>query len=210
MSTSGGGTLNVVLYLVALVPALQAGALLSGRRWAAPTPAAGLLWLLIAATSVLQIPFPELLRGLRRDPELIRRHGQYWRLLTSVAVQDGGVSGTVINLIALAIVLIFAGRLWRPAGLVLVLLLSQLTFDLLAVFLSSDVGAGNSGATLGLATSMIGAGLWGPARPGIAIRALVVAAAGVLLLAIGDLHGSAVLAGMPIGMLVAASGRREP
>ncbi len=50
--------------------------------------------------------------SLRRDPDLIRHHGQVWRVLTSVLVQDGGRGGTTFNLVTLAVVGIFASEVW--------------------------------------------------------------------------------------------------
>jgi membrane associated rhomboid family serine protease len=207
MNTSGGGTLNASLYCLAVVMALQVAHLLNGGGRPRLVPGAVAVWGCVAVPSLLQIPFPGLELALRRDPELIRHHAQIWRLLTSVVVQDGGVVSTVINLALLAITLLFTGPLWGSARLILVFMLSQLTFDVLMTFLSSDLGAGNSGATFGSATSVLGlAVLYGVLSPAVRVRAVVVLVDGVILLASNDGHGTTVLAGILIGALVAGAG----
>jgi membrane associated rhomboid family serine protease len=210
MSTSGGGTVNAVLYVVMVGLTVQLGMLLLAGRRVRPWPRSQLiltgagLWLLVAVPSVLQNPFPALLTSLRRDPELIRHHGQYWRILTSVAVQDGGVPGTVWNLAILAVVVVVAVQVWGPLRTAIVFLVAQLLFNTLAVFLSSDLGAGNSGATFGLACSMAGLGLLRRRNRAVLPRALGVLGIGVALLVIGDAHGIAVLGGVLIGLLATA------
>jgi hypothetical protein len=62
------------------------------------------LWLVVAIPSMPQFVFPPLLRALEREPNQIEHHGQVWRVLTYVVVQDGGVVGTVSNLVLLAVV----------------------------------------------------------------------------------------------------------
>ncbi len=68
-----------------------------------------LIWFAVAVPSLLQIWFPGLETAWRRDPDAVRLHGQAWRLLTSVLVQDSGIGGTVFNLIILAATVVFAG-----------------------------------------------------------------------------------------------------
>jgi Rhomboid family len=210
MSTSGGGTPNAVLYVVMLGLSVQVGLILiagtAARRWSrSRLIATGVaLWLLVAVPSVLQNPFPGLLTSFRRDPELIRHHGQFWRILTSVAVQDGGVPGTVWNLAILAVVVVVAVQVWGPLRTATLFLLAQLLFNTLAAFLSSDLGAGNSGATFGLACSMVGLGLLRHRNRAVLPRALGVLAIGVALLVMGDAHGIAVLGGVLIGLLATA------
>ena len=54
-----------------------------------------------AATSVLGLVVPAVLDALERTPDGL--HGQWWRLVTALFVQDGGVLGTVSNLAFLAL-----------------------------------------------------------------------------------------------------------
>lgn len=199
MSTSGGGLLNALLYVVVLVLGVRVGVRwLPAQRRRAGLVVAVAVWLVVAVPSLLQIPFPALLTHLERDPALVRR-GQVWRVLTGLVVQDGGIGGTVFNLVALAVVALVAGQLWGR-GLPLVFLATHLGFAVPAVFVSDDVGAGNSGATFGLAASMAGWALVGPHRErGDLARLAGILGAGVVLLALRDAHGIPVLAGPAIG-----------
>ena len=54
-----------------------------------------------AANSVLGLVVPAVLDALERTPDGL--HGQWWRLVTALFVQDGGVLGTVSNLAFLAL-----------------------------------------------------------------------------------------------------------
>ena len=157
------------------------------------------VWLPVAVMSVLQGFVPALEHGLRRDPFLINTQGQWWRIFTSALVQDGGFAGTVFNLVALAVVAVVAVRMWGTAHMLVVLVCSQLIFNLLCTFVFPEVGAGNSGATLALATSVIGLVIvLDPQRRDIVLAAAVLAV-GVILLAMHDAHGEAVVIGLVIG-----------
>jgi hypothetical protein len=203
MRTDGGGTLNAMLYGAVLVLALPVGvALISPREPRPSWPAAG-LWLVVAVPSVLQFRCPAVLTALRRDPDLIRRHHQYWRLLTSFAVQDGGVAGTVFNLAVLAAVATVAVALWGPGRAVLLFVLGQLVFDVAATYLSVNQGAGNSGADFAVVAAMVGLGLRYRPERAVLARAAGVVAGGVLLLVLNDAHGIPVLGGLLLGPLVA-------
>jgi hypothetical protein len=108
VSTSGGGSLNGLLYVVMLACAVRGGRELLGpdveRSLRVPVLGSTVLWLTVAVPSLLQIAFGDLLGALERDPELIRHHDQWWRLVTSSVVQDGGIAGTLFNLAVLAVV----------------------------------------------------------------------------------------------------------
>ena len=89
MTTSGGGWTSAVLFAVVLVLATLLGSTRIGEvRLTRPPRTAVVLWLLIAVPSLLQIVVPAVLDALERDPTQIRDH-QWWRIVTSVAVQDG-------------------------------------------------------------------------------------------------------------------------
>ncbi|MDN5858268.1 MAG: hypothetical protein L0H84_06560, partial [Pseudonocardia sp.] len=106
MDTSGDGVVNGLLYAVLLVAALALAPRLPRlpRRRDRPVPAAAVtLWLLVAVPSILGLVFPRVYTALYRDPALILEQGQWWRVVTSVGVQDGGLRGAVFNLVALAV-----------------------------------------------------------------------------------------------------------
>jgi hypothetical protein len=218
MSSSGGGTVNAVLYVIVLACAVRSGAVLLGRDLARvlrrPPVAAVALWLIVAVPSLLQLAVPGLLRALERDPDQIRQHGQWWRLVTSVVVQDGGVAGTVFNLVILAIVAVVAIGAWGSARGLIIFAVGAVGFDLATTFAWPSVGAGNSAATFTLAASVTGLAAVKVREPAVVLLAAVTAGCGIFLLALGDAHGSAVAGGLVIGALTAAisppgSGRRD-
>lgn len=206
MSTSGTGTANAVLYAIMLVCAIQAGSLVLRKHLGQllrhpPVPAVA-LWLAVAIPSVLQVPFPGLLHWLARDPELISGHGQWWRLFTSVLVQDGGIAGTIFNLVALAVIAVLAVQAWGGTRALLIFAVAAVAFNLAATFAWPSAGAGNSGATFALATSVTVLAVM--VRPGreAALLAALTAGCGIALLALQDAHGEAVLGGLVIGALI--------
>jgi membrane associated rhomboid family serine protease len=210
MSTSGGSWVNALLLLLTVVLAVQIAVLLLDGRRPRVTATACTLWLVVAVPSVLQHWFPALLRGLRRDPDLIRQHGQIWRVLTSVVVQDGGGSAIGFNLVALAVVAVLAADVWGAVLMPVIFLFSQLVFGVVFTFAFPTVGAGNSGATLGLAASLAGLGVLTRREKALRGRGLGVLGVGVALLVIGDGHGIAVLGGLVIGVILASAGRPTP
>ena len=211
MSTSGGGAVNALLYVVVLALGLQVavGRLHGLRPERGGLVSAALVWLVVAVPSLLQFRFPALLTHLERDPALVR-DGQWWRILTGLVVQDGGGGGTVFNLAVLAVVAVLAGQVWGPLGLPVVFLLAHLAFAVPAALLSSDVGAGNSGATFGLATTLVGAALARRPTRAETARAAGVLLAGVVLVVLLDAHGIPVLAGPVIGVAGATAVDRRP
>ena len=62
-----------------------------------------------AAVSVAGLVAEPVLVALRRDAVALS-DGQLWRLLTALLVQDGGVPGTVFNLLGLVLVGVAAER----------------------------------------------------------------------------------------------------
>src|SRR6266545_5668463 len=140
MSTSGSGTVNAALYAIVLVCAVRAAIVVldgePGRLMRRPPVAAVALWLAVAIPSLLQAPFPGMLHSLGRDPDLIRGHRQWWRLVTSVLVQDGGVAGTGFNLTVLALIGVLAVRIWGSTRSLIIFAVAAIAFNLAATFLS--------------------------------------------------------------------------
>ena len=208
MSSSGGGTVNAVLYVIVLACAVRAGAILLGGDIARvpqrPPVAAVALWLIVAIPSLLQFAFPGLLPALERDPDQIRHHGQWWRLVTSAAVQDGGIAGTVFNLVILAIVAVVALRAWGSVRGLIIFAVGVVGFNLATTFAWPSVGAGNSAATFTLAASVTGLAAVKVRARVVAVVGALTAGCGIFLLALGDAHGSAVIGGLVIGVLAGA------
>lgn len=203
MSTSGGTILNAVLYMAMLLLCIMIAKGLVGRETLVLSKPAVGLWLLVAIPSLLQFAFLQIYSALRREPDLIRHHGQWWRVLTSVVVQDGGVFGTTFNLVVLAVIATVAVQAWGGPRTVVIFIVAQLLFGTMATFLSSDIGAGNSGATFGLATSVAGLVLIRHRRARLVLSSVAVVAIGVVLLVLGDAHGIALMGGVVIGVCVA-------
>ena len=114
-----------------------------------------IVFLLTAVPSGLQGLLPGLLPALRRDPAAVA-DGEWWRLATSLVVQDGGWLGTVSNLAFLLILGTLTertlGRWWWLA-----LYLTGAVAGQAAGMIFDTVGAGNSIAICGLAGGLLAA-----------------------------------------------------
>jgi membrane associated rhomboid family serine protease len=100
------------------------------------------------AVSVCGLVSPAVLHALQRTPA--SGHGEVWRWLTSLVVQDGGVLGTASNLIFLGILGGAAEQVVGRVAMTVCYLLAGLA-GLAAGLLWQPVGAGNSVAVCGLA-----------------------------------------------------------
>lgn len=204
MSTSGGGGLNALLYVAVIVAGVRTGLRSRGtdledvlRR---PPPAALALWAVVAIPSLLQVPFPALLTHLQRDPDRIA-DGELWRLVTSAVTQDGGVFGTVVNLVALGVVAPVAVAVLGGLRTWVVFTVAVVAFDLAVITWSPTVGAGNSAATLALAAAVVS--VVATRRRLVPVAAVL--ACGAALLLLRDAHGEAVLGGLVLGAVAAQS-----
>lgn len=204
MSASDVGPADAVLLVAVLILSISLGGALTGLRGgvirvpAAP-PVAIALWGVVAVPTLLQIPFPAFGAALERDPVLIRDGNQWWRILTSAAVQDGGVVVAVTNLAVLALVTSMAGHVWGTGRTLLVFSSAQLIFGLLTAFVFPSQGAGSSGVSLAAAASIAGlAVMLTPSRCESALAAGVIVA-GAALVWSADAHGLAILTGVLLG-----------
>ncbi|MFZ2528985.1 MAG: rhomboid family intramembrane serine protease [Rhodococcus sp. (in: high G+C Gram-positive bacteria)] len=207
MSTSGDDPRSVVLYVLftvfAMVLALRWAGARDVRSFLWPPPlAATVLWFVVAVPSLLQLVLPTLNEMFRRDPVQIRNSGEWWRVMTSVLVQDGGVAATVGNLGLLAVLVVAGMRVWGPGRAIALFLTGQLLWGLFTAFVSPSAGAGCSAATFTLAAATAGLWLAVGARRIELVASLAVLAIGALLLLIGDAHGVAVLGGMLLGAVL--------
>jgi membrane associated rhomboid family serine protease len=107
--------------------------------------------LLTAVPSCVQAAVPAVLRDLERTPAGLT--GQWWRSLTALVVQDGGLPGTLSNLAFLLVIGAIAEQvLTRPRWIVLYLV-PGLATELIA-YSWQPTGAGNSGAVCGLSGAL--------------------------------------------------------
>ncbi len=109
---------------------------------------------MVALPSLLQIPYPGFSEAWHRSPSAVLEDHQWWRLATAFVVQDGGIAGTVSNLVLLAVALLACLPLWGEPVTVSALLFAGVGLNLAAVLTGADDGAGNSGATLPLLASL--------------------------------------------------------
>jgi len=192
--------LMVLLFKVATT-LVEPGTLRSRRiPWAAI-----LLTIFVVAGLVLQASWAGAMDALDSDPS---RDG-WWRLLTSVFMQNGGFLGDLWNLITLAVVAALAEWFWGSwltLGLFLAGMLLPHGLDLLAGVTDNSTDprnfAGSSGATYFLGATLAGALLL--IGPGIRQRllALAVPAVGIIaFLAQGNGHGLVSAEGCALGVI---------
>ncbi len=119
-------------------------------------------------------------------------------------VQDGGIAGTVFNLVILAIVAVVAIRAWGSVRGLIIFAVGIVGFDLATTFAWASVGAGNSAATFTLAASVTGLAVVQVRERVVVLAGALTAGCGIFLLALRDAHGSAVVGGLVIGVLAGA------
>lgn len=186
----------VVTGLLAAHQRAEAGA---GARLLRPWPfsTTGAL-VVIGTVSTVQLTWvPSLQTRLDRDRAAVAS-GQVWRLVTTLTVQDGGVAGTVFNLVALALIGVVAecllghGRWWLGFAV------PALTAELVALSWQ-PVGAGNSVGVAGLCGAVVGVAV---RRSAASVPAVLWVVAVVVLVLDRDIHGAASVAGLVVGLVV--------
>jgi hypothetical protein len=202
MNTSGTGTVFTIGYWVVLATTIACAALLLGDlrlRLRAPRPAALALLAVVAVPSLIELGWHGIYTALYRAPDQIKHHHQYWRLLTGSIVQDGGLEGTIFNLVVLFVIGTLAVYAWGAGRAIALFVVGVIGFNLTATYAFASPGGGNSAATIFLATTLAGLALVRLRVIQAAVAAVVVAAAGVVLIAVNDAHGIPILAGLVIG-----------
>jgi rhomboid protease GluP len=199
--------LQATLYVAVLAAAFassQVGHSVEARA-VARRPATMTALLVVGVPSLVQLTVaPWLLTHLQRDWTAIG-DGQVWRLVTSLVVQDGGLAGTVFNLVSLFVIGSAAEAVWDARQWVVLALVSGVGAQLWG-WLVQPVGGGNSVAVFGLAGSLAVLEL----RCGTDVQRLLAAtsllAAAILLLA-GDIHGGAATIGVVGGAVLSRTRR---
>jgi hypothetical protein len=206
VNTSGDGLANVILYLVVLALFAQVGLrLLRASTLPRRFPVvAAIATVVIGIPSLLQYLWPTIATTLERNPGLTLQHGQWWRVLTALLAQDGGLAGAVFNLIVVAGVTLLGEWIWGRWMTVVLFLLPSIALNLLAIVYWNASGGGSSFATDALLMSMCGLAL-------VTLRdvvARVCAGAAiligiVLIVFLNDAHGVAILVGAGLGVVFA-------
>ena len=202
MNTSGTGTVFTIGYWVVLAMTIACAAQLLGNlgpRLRAPRPAALALFAVVAVPSLIELGWHGIYTALYRAPDQIKHHHQYWRLLTGSIVQDGGLEGTIFNLVVLFVIGTLAVYAWDAGRAIGLFVVGVIGFNLTATFAFASPGGGNSAATIFLGTTLVGLALVRLRVVPAVVAAVVVVAAGVVLIAVNDAHGIPILAGLVIG-----------
>src|SRR5690242_20226281 len=140
-----------ILYILGLFFAFASGSMLLRHQASFPqsttsksnVPQATLLLLLaIGIPSILQFFIPTMLSTFQRDFERFLQ-GDWWRLISPLFVQDGGGSGTIFNLISLALLGSVAERIWNGRSMLMIFFLGGIIAEI-AGFAWQPIGAGNS------------------------------------------------------------------
>ncbi|MEV6027743.1 hypothetical protein [Streptomyces sp. NPDC052036] len=200
-----------------MVLMFKAGVLLIGegtvrRR---PVPWASVALTAVAAAGVvLQLSWSGAMDALDSDP----RKSGWWRVVTSVFMQNGGVVGTIWNLGTLAVIAALAHWFWRaPLTLALfaggILLPEHIDTLFGETARSTDPRnfAGSSGATYFLAATLAAGLLLTTTDAKERLLALSVPAAGLAMwLAQDNGHGLVTVYGFLLGAAVLPIARRLP
>jgi membrane associated rhomboid family serine protease len=191
-----------VLYIIGLYGAYAAGSLLLRNQASLPSArpetfqfpqTTALLLLAIAIPSVLQFFVPGVLSLFERNYSLFIS-GDWWRLITPLSVQEGGISGTIFNLASLLLLGSVAERFWGGRRMLLIFFIGGIAAELVA-FAWQPIGAGNSIGNFSLAAAIAVACLVRhPPRP-IQIMALLALGADGVLLGLQNIHGAAAMVG---------------
>ena len=206
MNTSGTGTVFTIGYWVVLAMTIACAAQLLGNlgpRLRAPRPAALALFAVVAVPSLIELGWHGIYTALYRAPDQIKVHHEYWRLVTGSIVQDGGLEGTIFNLVILFVIATLAVYAWGPGRTIGLFAIGVIGFNLTATYAFASPGGGNSAATIFLGATMVGLAAVRLRAVPVLAAAVVVLVAGVVLIADNDAHGIPILAGLVIGAALA-------
>lgn len=166
----------------------------------------GAVFVVTAGALVAQLADASLLDKVQRDATAIDA-GQWWRLLTGMFFQDGGLRGGIFNLVALAVVGTLAEWCFGRVRWLVLYFGCGLFGQFLSYVWLNPVGAGNSMCVAGLLGALAVVVL--RTRAAQPPRALFVAAVligplAVLDTVVHDNHGMPTLLGMVLGFLLSA------
>ena len=203
VDTSGTAWWSIAADLVLLALfGFVAVMVLRGRPRRAPALAVVAV-LVIGIPSLLQFAVPAVGRVLERDPGRTWEHAEWWRPVTALLAQDGGLVAALFNLVVVAYVVLVAEQAWARGRTLLAFLGTSVVVNLIALAWGGH-GGGSSFAVDG--TMLALAVRTALTRPDAAIRviAVVMTAIGAGLAIAGDAHGLAMLVGAAIGILITA------
>lgn len=206
VDTSGESVISIVGHLIVLALLVNVGMRMIPARRPFPWPAL-VFTVVIGVPSLLQSAFPQITHALARDPQA-ELGGQWWRILTALLAQDGGLVAAIFNLIVVLLALVAGTWIWGPWRAVVLYLVPSIVLNLLALAWRQP-GGGSSFANDGLIFSVFALALLigtrdalHPSR-GHTLVVRVCAGIGVLvavvLVVADDAHGVAMLLGLALG-----------
>jgi hypothetical protein len=163
---------------------------------------------LTATGLVLQLIYPQLPQLFERNAAEVLS-GEWWRLVTALFFQDGGLVGGVANIAALVFVGGWAEQILAPLEWVGVYWIGALGAGLVGLAWQ-PIGAGNSIAICSLAGALVVGWPAAERNRWLLVGWRVFAAVGAaILLARRDIHGFAFVAGVVV-YVIFRSGFRRP
>ncbi|HSB65142.1 MAG TPA: rhomboid family intramembrane serine protease [Anaerolineales bacterium] len=164
-----------------------------------------LLFLAVAIPSILQFFFPSILPLFQRDYQRFLS-GNWWRIITPLFVQDGGLGGTIFNLAGLLLIGSIAERLWGGRFMFMIFFVGGILGEIVA-FAWQPVGAGNSISNFSLAASIAIACLTRHSPKPVQIAAFLALSIDGILIGLQDIHGAAALAGAILALVLKQFGK---
>ena len=202
MDTSGTARWSIAAELVLLALfGFVAVTVLRGNPRRAPVLAIVAV-VLIGVPSLLQHAVPAVGRALERDPSATLAHGQWWRPVTALLAQDGGLVAAVFTLLVVASVVLVAEQAWGPGRTLIAFLGTSVVLNLVALAWGAR-GGGSSFATDGTILALAVRTALTRSEPPLRVIAVVMVVIGAALAVAGDAHGVAMLVGAAIGLLIA-------
>jgi membrane associated rhomboid family serine protease len=148
-----------------------------------------------------QIADPPLLEVMERNAGAIRA-GEWYRLLTALFFQDGGLIGGIWNIATLGVLGSLAEQLLEQRQWAVVYAMSALAAELIALTWQ-PTGAGNSIGVFGLAGAVTVAACRRSSNTSVPLFPLLSGAAAAVLVFAHDIHGAAFGIGALAGLVVA-------
>jgi len=155
---------------------------------------------LLCTGMVLQSFWPPVLDLFMRNTQLLLKV-QLWRIVTPLFFQDGGWAGGIFNIIGLLFIGTLAEHFWTRKEWLIIYFVGGVCSEI-AGFWWQPYGAGNSIANLCLAGSIAFICLKTHSSQKVRALSIISLAPCILLIAIKDIHGAALILGFIIALLI--------
>lgn len=153
---------------------------------------------LISAGLILQFILPQLPAWFMRNTQLIVK-GEWWRIITALFFQDGGLAGGISNIVGLLFMGTVAEQFWSRKKWLIIFFAGGILSELVGLSWQ-PYGAGNSVANLSLAAGVAVACLYSHSSIKVRILAILSLGAAMPLLLIKNIHGAALVIGCIISL----------